>query len=377
MCVLIKTNIKGGEKQKEKRMRQIKKKKMKEIVRQKVQKIILITITLFVFGLNFNYGKKIGTITDVVNPYSLQIDNGNLYIVEGPVVYIYSLKNLKQIKKFGKKGEGPKEFMVLPTANMGNINIEIYSKYILINSIGKISFFSKDGKYLKEMRTSGNYNSFKVFGNKFVGFGGFSRVKNIEFIHLRIYDSLQSKGLDFFKQQNFYNPGEVNPFLLYGPNFFTADDKIYVEKNKDEIQVFDQSGKHVSTIDINQGYKKKLVKNSDKNKYLNYFKNEPAFKSMYRNIKRDVNFFKYFPGIRLFELSGKRIYVIRWTGNNDKTDIGVYDLNGKLIRNIQVPFIMKDTMIPYAYTINNDILYQLIENEEDESKWDVFSTEIK
>ena len=207
MCVLIKTNIKGGEKQKEKRMRQIKKKKMKEIVRQKVQKIILITITLFVFGLNFNYGKKIGTITDVVNPFLLTIDKKKVYIVDGYQIYIYSLLDLSLLKKFGKKGDGPEEFKVVPQINMGNVLLDVYDKYLIVTSIGKLSYFSKDGKYIREIRTSGGLKHFKVFNKKFVGIGSFDRIKNLNYFVFHIYDSLKDKGLKFFKHQTFFNDG--------------------------------------------------------------------------------------------------------------------------------------------------------------------------
>ena len=37
---------------------------------------------------------------------------------------------------------------------------------------------------------------------------------------------------------------------------------------------------------------------------------------------------------------------------------------------------MKNLMTAYAYTIKNGIIYQLIENENNEGKWDLHATNI-
>ena len=340
-----------------------------------IKKMFLLVLLIMI--VNFTYGEKLGTLTDVINPYMLKVDNGNLYVIEGPVIYIYDLKNFKLKNKFGKKGDGPEEFRVVPTTNGGNVNIGIYSKFVLVNSIGKVSYFTKDGKFIKEIRTLGNYRAYKPLGNKFVGFGGYSRKKNIQSIYLSIYDSFQEKGVPFFNQQVFYNQGDVKPFYMYGPNFFTYDNKIYVEKNKDKILVYDQNGKKISSININQGYKKQLVRKKDEKRYLNYFKNNPAFKNIYMNIKRDIKYSKYFPGIRLFYIFDQKIYIIRWSDSKEETGIAVFDLKGKLLKETKVSFKMKSAMSSYAFTISNDVLYQLIENEDDETKWDLYATEIK
>ena len=151
-----------------------------------MKKTITLSLVLL-FIVSIIYSKKLGTLSDIVNPFSITIDSGNVYIVEGPKVYIYSLKDLNFIKKFGKKGEGPEEFRTAPMTNMGNIMIDVYSEFILVNSLGKLSYFSKDGKYQKEIRATGNWRSFKLLSKKFVGFGGIRREENIRFISLKKY----------------------------------------------------------------------------------------------------------------------------------------------------------------------------------------------
>ena len=174
----------------------------------------------------------------------------------------------------------------------------------------------------------------------------------------------------------FFNQGEVNPFFMIGPGFYTHNNKIYVEKDKKVIQVFNQTGKQIASIDINKGYKKKPVTKDDKTRFINYFKNEPAFKSIYERIKRDIKYYKYFPGIYNFMLADKKLYVFRWNDGSDNREISIFDLNGKLIKTTKKKFYMKDLMIPYAFTIKDGIIYQLVENEDDEGKWDLFATTI-
>ena len=71
--------------------------------------------------------------------------------------------------------------------------------------------------------------------------------------------------------------GEVNPFYMIGPFFYTCEDKIYVEKDKNIIQVFNKEGNLLSSIDTNIKYKKLLFTKKHKNNFLNYYKTEPAF----------------------------------------------------------------------------------------------------
>jgi len=49
-------------------------------------------------------------LRDLFRPELIRVDQNQIYITEGPRVYIYSLDDFKLIGKFGAKGEGPQEF---------------------------------------------------------------------------------------------------------------------------------------------------------------------------------------------------------------------------------------------------------------------------
>lgn len=340
-----------------------------------MKRIIFLVITFLIVTSIF--GEKLGTITEVVNPYLMEVQDQDLYIVEGHTIYIYSLKDLNLKKKFGKRGEGPGEFMVSPTINMGSVAISVYPEFIVVNDVGRVHFFTRDGQYIREIKSKVNFGWFKPVGEKFIGYGG-AVEDNTNYVTLKLYDSKLKEGKEFYRQRAFFTLGKaINPFTMSGPLFYVCDNKIYVEKDKSWISVFDINGKKISSIDINQGYKKTKVTQKDKTKYSNYFKTEPAFRDIYEVIKKNLKFPGYFPGIRYFYLAEKKIYIIRWDEEDGKSLFFVYDLGGKVLKKAWMPFFKKDVIKPYSYSIKNGILYQLVEDEENEGEWHLYATEIK
>jgi hypothetical protein len=60
-------------------------------------------------------------------------------------------KDLNLLKKFGKTGEGPGELKVYPDfSNM----IKVFPDHIIAVSIDKMLYYSREGRLLKEQKTS-------------------------------------------------------------------------------------------------------------------------------------------------------------------------------------------------------------------------------
>ncbi|MCP4215475.1 MAG: hypothetical protein GY765_12545, partial [bacterium] len=62
--------------------------------------------------------------SDLLKPTSLVVADEQIYITDGPSIYIHSAKDFKLINKFGKVGEGPQEFKVHPALNNGSVVID-------------------------------------------------------------------------------------------------------------------------------------------------------------------------------------------------------------------------------------------------------------
>ncbi len=71
--------------------------------------IVLVTSLLFVWPV---FPELKGPLPEVMKPDNITVYENERYVVEGPE--IYSLKALKLIRKFGKKGEGPGELISIP-----------------------------------------------------------------------------------------------------------------------------------------------------------------------------------------------------------------------------------------------------------------------
>lgn len=345
-----------------------------------MKKNILLIISMFAAFCSI-YAEKVGTITEVVNPFQLVVEGPKMYISEGPVIYIYSLKDLQLQKKFGKAGEGPREFKLNPGVYMGSVMLNLTPNYLLVNSVGRLSFFTKDGEYIKEMISPKTiFGAFQALGDKFVGNGRTVEQEKKPYRTVEIYNSTLDESKEFYRYNLFYSIKlqYVNILEAYGPFYNVCDNKIFIEKEKDSVSVFDKKGKFLYSIDINKGYKKPGFTGEDKKLFMDFIDKEPGFKRLSQFIsKKAIKFPGYYPGIRFYNVDDKKVYVIRWKEKNGKSDIWVFDLKGNFIKRAWVKFFEKNPIIPNAYSIHKGKLYQLVENEDTEGKWDLYVTDIK
>jgi uncharacterized protein YlbG (UPF0298 family) len=84
-------------------------------------------------------------LPEIINPDSITVDKDHIYITDFPSVYIYSLKDYRLIKKFGRVGEGPKEWLKYAL-------LSLHDNYLVISDQNKMLFFSKTGDYIKEIK---------------------------------------------------------------------------------------------------------------------------------------------------------------------------------------------------------------------------------
>jgi len=69
------------------------------------------TLLIFLF-IGSPVRAKTIPLPDLMKPASIAADAERLYISDGTTVHVYSRNDFKLEKTFGKKGEGPQEFMV-------------------------------------------------------------------------------------------------------------------------------------------------------------------------------------------------------------------------------------------------------------------------
>jgi hypothetical protein len=203
---------------------------------KKESKSIYLPIILILFSI-FVSGKKLAVLPGLVNPFEFIIDADRIYIPDEASIFVYSLKDCTLIKKFGKEGEGPQEFFLNRAGGNNQVGIFFKDDRLLVSSFGRMSYFTKDGEYLQEIKIPGTVGRwFGALKDKFIG-RKFSRMWT------RLYAARKS----LFVFPDFYPP--IRRFYLDA-----GDKRIYVQSyysttgDNIEFLIFDFKGKLIKRV---------------------------------------------------------------------------------------------------------------------------------
>ena len=300
--------------------------------------------------------KKITELPEVFTPESIHILGKNMYIVDGFSIQVYSLLDVKPVKKFLDKGEGPGHVKFNPS-------ISIVKDKIVVNSAYKLLIFSPMGDLLSEKNIKYENNYISPVGNHFVGSEiilDFRKFNHVQYI--KLYDKDFKAISQLFKGSiggliAFYsgNPSlkqrmemvrdTVMPFV-YKDMIFIAD-----TSRGFFFCVFDSSGKKLYDIDV--PYEKHKVTESYKKKALDRFKNIPG---QFEFIFKD-----YFPAFKHVRFADDKIYLSSFPWKDEKCDITIIDLKGKILKKAAAS--IHETSL---FTVDKDCLYYLVENADEE-----------
>ena len=312
------------------------------------------------------WAKTIIPLPDLKKPETITVKDEGLYITERESMLVYSLPDFKLKNKFGKGGEGPGEFKVIEEG----IRVCVEPGYIMVKSIGRVSFFTKDGEYIKETNVSSG-RDFHPFADGYVGMSD-DTVSNKRYTVLNLYDSNFKKVKEIFRLPDIVQPGKK---ILLGStqlNFKVSKDYIFVFPYREFIiDIYDRSGKLFKSI--KQDYPLREITEIEKKIWLKDL--ERIYQDAFRRLKHLVTFTKYWAAVRRLYLSGNKLYAMTFKKDGDKNEFYVFDTEGKLLEKIFIPLINMDERSPYPFAIHNGKVYQLNENEKDET-WELHVTEI-
>ncbi len=103
---------------------------------------VLIILSTFVFA-----EKPLAVLTEVLKPIQLIVTKDNIYVIENFKINIFNRQTFKFKKSFGKKGAGPEEFPE-------EILVYYFNKKLVVCAFNKILWFSQDGTFIEEKKTS-------------------------------------------------------------------------------------------------------------------------------------------------------------------------------------------------------------------------------
>ena len=325
---------------------------------------------------------KVVPFPQLEKPNSITVDKNHVYITDQGTISIYSLKDFTLEKTFGRQGEGPGEFKLLPQDKIG-LRIALHDDYILVNSPYRVSFFTKQGEFKNQIDLTdwGGFRQFlKPLGEKFVGNKRLS-ADNILYLTINLYDL---QGLQIEKEifrKEFYGQMDTIPNCLdfamatkeesrRGGLYQVYNNHLFVEGKNNEIHVFDYSGEKLYTIE--HDYEKIKIPESFKQEVMAFF--EKRYPRIYRMAKQKGKFPEYFP-IRYFHVDDNKIYVLTFKSQEGKSEFYILDVKGKFLRKIMIPFEDVEFLQAYPYTISNEKCYQIIENPETE-EWELHIHEV-
>jgi hypothetical protein len=324
----------------------------------------LVLILILITGINAVEAKTVGTLEGLMKPQFLYVDTDRFYVIEKFSIFIYKLDDCTLIKKFGRMGEGPREFK-------GFVRLTIAKDHLFINCAGKVSFYSKDGEFINEERPSTVTWNFKPLGgDRFVGFGQAQQDK-VSYRTLNLLD----KDLKKIKEMSRYKyPGQrgekINIVTVFHPTvFYTGSNRVYVRSDEDGvIDCFDSSGKRLPPI-TPKIEKVKFTKN-DEQRLTTFFSTDHRFKARWEAYKWQVVFPDYYPLIKTFLLADGKLYVFTYKQFEPRVfECLILDGDGKLLRKSKAPILTNSAFEQdeFAYDIKNGKFYQAVENQEDET----------
>ncbi len=330
----------------------------------------LLFLILFTFT-GFSFAEKKAAFTEFVNPFSIVIDGERLYISEGVTVFIYSLEDYHLIKKFGKEGEGPGEVMLRRDRGNTEIGVSTTSDFLIVHTSGKVMYFTKEGKFVKEKRTEPAGRWLAPLGSGFVG-RKYSRETDALYHSIVLWDTDLNKIKDVYKHIHGLQGArkEFNPLTVEPADYTIADNKIFViDGDRSEIMVYDKNGDILFTVTPQNEDEPVPFTKENKQDLIDSFKFNPLWKRFYERRPDLFKFPAHFPPIRMYALDtpAKKIYLKTQTLENDKRKWLVYDFNGK--------FIKKRLLPRGLIRFYNDTCYRFVENE-DEELWELYVEKI-
>lgn len=351
---------------------------MKKALRKPAYLFLVLALLLFTLSYSCSIRNNLvqaALLTELKNPIEIYANQGRLYITDCSneeqrctSVLVYSLKDYRYLFKLGGDGEEPGKY----TMQMGHsVYVGFPPDKLFINDYNKIGLYTSEGKYLYEKKTPGNSTIYHALDNRYVGRENIKE-DGLSYYVVYLYDADLERMKEIYRVENPYDT-ETKKNRVFTRDLFYQSYKnhIYIKGKSEEfiIDVFDSSGTRTSTIHL--PYTREEVTDHHKDEVYQNYKNHPFFGKYYDMIRAEIVFPEYLPVVFSFRVADERIYITTYKRKEDKTEIIILDLKGKILKKVFVPFSWQNP----RYAILNGEMLQLIKNE-DTNQWELKITRI-
>jgi len=334
--------------------------------------LIFVILTVLVFPAVTLYGEVAAALPEIMKPRSLAVDDSQLYITEQSKVFIYSLDDFKPVTQFGEAGEGPREFKTLPHVP---VTVDVSTDRIIVSSMRKISYFTKKGDYIDEVKAVNLALNLRRFGDRFVAWSQ-ARTEGVIYNTMCLFDSRLNKLKELYRMKDSYQGQGRGYHVLHKVfTYIPYEDKLLLPGEDDaSIDIFDSELNKILSIRLDRERRK--VDAEFKDKLIRFYKTSPETRELYETHLKPLIFPDYFPVIADFFVDNGTVYVMTWKKEKGASEFYIYDMNGKFKKRLLIPFQYETELNPYPGIIKNGKLYQLVENENKEA-WELHVSKIK
>ena len=306
----------------------------------------------------------------LTNPDELQVLVSRMYVGEFPHVSIYSCRDFKLLKKIGKKGEGPREFMQYC------VPIAVKDK-LIVSSQNKVTFFTLDGKYISEKKIRIGGASYKPVG-EFYGVYSYAKQSGIDYRSIDIYGKNFNKVKEMYRFRLWWQrQGAMKgAYVIDSTRFrFNVLENNLVWTDMKNFILYIWNSKTDKLKIIKQKYEAVKISNKDIKEYHRNLK-RPANRKFYMQIKPFIKFPTYFPPIKGFAVADSKVYVYTYKKKGKLTELYIFNVSGKLVKKTYINLQGDIRPESYPFCFGNDRLYQLVESENNDD-WELHITDIQ
>ncbi len=329
-----------------------------------MKKSSLIFLSAVIF--NFILKAEVVPFPDLMRPDRIRVDKNSIYITDMHAILVYSAKDFKLQTKFGRQGEGPGEFMGWP-------RIRVLHDAIVVDDAGRILYFSKDGRYIKERKIPRDITLIPIKDhffaiNRVYDYKAGKQTKNIEILDDE-FKKVKTIYVRFVRKFEYESKVVKKDIQMVTPYFGvdTDGENIYIADSSKGfyIDVFSADGDHLYTI------KKNLEKLKLTKEYKDMKLEDWKGTKLWAENKRNFNYVfpEYFPDMKFFIVADQKIFVFTFREKDKKNECIILDRKGNVLNKTWLT-------VEKPFTIKHNKFYRLVENIEKE-EYELHITAIK
>jgi len=333
-----------------------------------MKKLIILILYLLCIT-NVTFAEKLHEFEEPFETLLFAMDDDQIYIADRGTnsIHIFSRDNYAHVGQFGRQGQGPTDFEYISF-------IRVYEDFIYVSAGRKVSYFSKNGKFIKTVTPFPNSGGYIPLGKNFVckNYPGSNPKSTMAKLQIELLDSK-------FKKKKVLFQIEALKYMVY--NFESSKQSVLLTRDCMKLDVyknnlyigtttkgfyfivFDSRGNRLR--EINVPYKNRKMTSKEKKKIVDNMRlemGEEAFNNW--KIGNEPNYKEYYPAYSDFIVTDDKIYVFSFKIIGEPQEIIVLDLEGNIMNKTEVP---KEVLF---YSIYKEKYYYMDYND-DTYKWEL------